>query len=72
MKLWLEVYVEPCPPHTGMFVAQEVVRYDDGRVSSTYLDSGVDRIDIMNKIQALGYKLNHHPILFVDHATCSR
>ena len=66
MKLWIEVFVESRPQDTNVYTAQEVVRYDTGNIETTYLDSGIDRVDIMNKIAALGYK-NH--VLFVNRAT---
>lgn len=66
MKLWLEVFVEPCPPHTGMYVAQEVVRHEDGSIKTTYLASAVDRYGIMNEINALGYREN---VTFVNKPT---
>lgn len=58
MKLWLEVYVEPCPPHTGLYVAQEVVKYPSGRIETTHLATAPDRYGIMNEITALGYRPN--------------
>ena len=68
MRLWIEVYVESRPVDTDVYTAQEVVRYDCGSVETTYLDSGIDRVDIMNKVAALGYK-NH--VLFVNKASKS-
>ena len=64
MKLWLEVYVEPCPPHTGLYVAQEVAKYPSGRVETTYLASAPDRYGIMNEINALpSHFMNVIPII---------
>ena len=46
MKLWIEVFVESRPQDTNVYTAQEVVRYDTGNIETTYLDSGIDRVDI--------------------------
>lgn len=69
MKLWLEVYVEPCPPHTGIYVAQEVAKYPSGRVETTHLATAPDRYGIMNEINALGYRQN---VTFVKKPTEDR
>lgn len=66
MKHWLEVYVEACPPHTGLYTAQEVVKYCSGRIETTFLAQAVDRFGILNEINALGYREN---VMFVNKPT---
>lgn len=66
MKLWLEVYVEACPPHTGIYTAQEVVKYPSGNIETTHLASAISRFGIINEITALGYREN---VVFVNKPT---